>query len=422
MSRLFGVLIMLALSMPVQGAEIMWLRFKLELDGGMLPFVVEVDVPSDGSAPRGVIINGPERIDCGAFRIDDAAWYLDLPYYGAYLKGTMNDEASLGSSILAISDCVWVKERGDGSVTVPCRIRRATGAHDRFDAGMIAQVPENITGRWAVRFSSSPDVPAVGEFELLDDGRVLGTFLTTTGDYRFLEGRMNGSVLEMSCFDGAHAFFFRAEVRNGNVMRGDFWSGTWWHETWNARRDDDAALPDGFGRIGVVGPGDMAEIRLPSLDGEMTRLGDLLGPKLTIVELFGSWCPNCADASNFLAELKTRYGDDGLAIVGLAFELSTEPAEAKKRVVYHMRRHANGEELPWPVLLAGKPDKKAAAASIPAIDKVESYPTFVFLDERGRIITIYSGFMGPATCERFDVMRKALIGVVERGLNSPPCP
>ena len=59
------------------------------------------------------------------------------------------------------------------------------------------------------------------------DGRVTGTFLTETGDYRYLEGVVDGDSLKLSCFDGSHAFLFHAAL-DQDSFRGRFWSGTHW--------------------------------------------------------------------------------------------------------------------------------------------------------------------------------------------------
>jgi len=36
--------------------------------------------------------------------------------------------------------------------------------------------------------------------------KLTGTFLTTTGDYRYLDGIVTGDSLKLSTFDGAHAY------------------------------------------------------------------------------------------------------------------------------------------------------------------------------------------------------------------------
>jgi thiol-disulfide isomerase/thioredoxin len=39
-----------------------------------------------------------------------------------------------------------------------------------------------------------------------------------------------------------------------------------------------------------------------------------------LVNITGSWCPNCHDEAPFLAEVYNKYHDRGLEIVALSFE------------------------------------------------------------------------------------------------------
>ncbi len=51
----------------------------------------------------------------------------------------------------------------------------------------------------------------VGEFKQ-NGSELTGTFLTTTGDYRYLQGSVSGNKLYLSTFDGGHAFIFIARI------------------------------------------------------------------------------------------------------------------------------------------------------------------------------------------------------------------
>ena len=59
--------------------------------------------------------------------------------------------------------------------------------------------------------------PAKGIFFQKDGDVVTGTFRTKTGDYRYLEGVMDGNRLKLSTFDGAHAFLFTATVSDSTL-------------------------------------------------------------------------------------------------------------------------------------------------------------------------------------------------------------
>ena len=69
----------------------------------------------------------------------------------------------------------------------------------------------NFAGRYEVTFNAGKEdeYKAIGVFN--QKGNILtGTFLTETGDYRFLEGVVQNNNMVVSCFDGSHAFLFFA--------------------------------------------------------------------------------------------------------------------------------------------------------------------------------------------------------------------
>ncbi|MEM7623280.1 MAG: hypothetical protein AAF235_08755, partial [Planctomycetota bacterium] len=228
---------------------------------------------------------------------------------------------------------VWTIPRNDGPRSIPLAIRR----HGPWDskpaspfpplvlpgaADCSAGDPEPFGGRWRVDFSSSDD-DAIGEFSVdPDTGLTTGTFRTTTGDYRYLSGSVEGSVMRLSTFDGAHAFLFHARMLDHANIEGDFWSGDWWHETWTATRASDSfELPDAFELTTQTGSLDeLGDREFVTLDGT-ARFRDVYEPGApTIIEVFGSWCPNCKDAGTLLKELHAEHGPAGLRIIGMAFE------------------------------------------------------------------------------------------------------
>src|SRR5581483_4586713 len=81
---------------------------------------------------------------------------------------------------------------------------------------------------------------------------VTGTFLTETGDYRYLDGVADGNELYLSCFDGAHAFLFKGTIDAKNFVTGTFYSGMHWEEKWVAKRNEKFELRDPFSLSKVV--------------------------------------------------------------------------------------------------------------------------------------------------------------------------
>jgi thiol-disulfide isomerase/thioredoxin len=220
--------------------------------------------------------------------------------------------------------------------------------------------------------------------------------LTTLGDYRYLAGGFDetSQSWSLSCFDGAHAFLFRAKLESDASLRGDFWSSNNWHDTWTAQRDAQAQLPDAFGLTRSQAKIDLAQLVFPALDGSRVSLADpRFAGKAVILQLFGSWCPNCNDEAEYLRELDQRYRRKGLSIIGLGFEISGDT----KRDLTQLERFAQRHKLSYPLLLAGKSDKAEASKAVPWLDKVRSFPTTLFLRADGSVLAVHQGFSGPAT-------------------------
>ncbi|MEM7164389.1 MAG: TlpA disulfide reductase family protein [Planctomycetota bacterium] len=363
--------------------------------GGPLEF--GLDINADGSS---ALWNGSERIVVPATTVAAATVVFDLPHYDARIVARMDGAGRLtGSWKKRIGEAQWAQlpfaATHEDRAEAPARAR--TAAADRF------------TGRWRVRFSSNDD-PAVGIFSVDDSGAVEGTFMTTTGDYRFLAGQVEDGTLRLSCFDGAHAFLFKAIANEDGTLSGDFWSRDVWHETWTAERDAAVELPDAFGQTSWSEAVALSDLSFPDLAGHPTSLADpKFAGKARVLQIFGSWCPNCHDAALYLGELHRRYSSRGLSIVGLAFEVTDDFARNVAIVQRYIERH----DTPYPVLIAGPSDKAAATEALRALDRVRSYPTTVFLHSDGRIRAIHTGFTGPATGAAYDALRREFEGIIE---------
>lgn len=367
-------------------------RAWLDSPGGELPFGLELQHDQDGL--RAWLVNGSDRTPASVARVSDATVTFEWGDFDSVLRARV----TTGGTAL---DGTWDKQTAGNK-------RVELGFHARFnDSGSIPAMPmlppalpnantdanadEPSTGRYKVLFDGD-EHPAVGLLHQAADGTLEGTFLTALGDYRFLSGRRERNGLMLACFDGGHAFLFRAEADGDGTLRGRFWSGASPAQTWTAVRDNRAALPDAY-KLTQSKQRKVGNLAFPDLDGEKRSLTDpeLLG-RASLILLFGSWCPNCHDAAETLVQLHRRYRDRGLRVVGLAFEL-TDDAARNERV---LRAYAARHQVQWPILLAGPADKKLAARALPFLDRVVAYPTVLFVGNDGTIAAIHTGFTGPA--------------------------
>jgi thiol-disulfide isomerase/thioredoxin len=228
-------------------------------------------------------------------------------------------------------------------------------------------------------------------------------------------------VLRLSCFDGGHAFLFVAHARKDGALAGDFWSRTASHATWRATRAQSptGALPDSFGLTSIKNPSGRLRFTFPDLDGHPVSLGEpRFRGKVVLVDLFGSWCPNCNDQAPVLADLYRRYHDRGLEIVGLAYEMTGE----RERDAVYVRKYAERHHIVYPLLLAGTSDKSEASETLPDLSGVLAFPTLVFVARDGKVRGIHTGFEGPGTGAHFTNLKGRYEALIEELLAAPKAP
>ncbi|MEM6474240.1 MAG: TlpA disulfide reductase family protein, partial [Planctomycetota bacterium] len=250
------------------------------------------------------LMNGEERIPTIA-RVRDEQIELEIPHYDSTIRlGVVRTEDGT-----PIGKGAWRKRRGlDEWIQMDARAKPNKRDNGSVEAG------RQFAGRWEVKFSASED-PAVGVFRVTNDGRLEGTFLTTTGDYRFLSGTAEGSRMYLSCFDGAHAFAFQADLNDVGQLEGDFWSANTWHGTFTATRNEHASLPDSFRQTLINQEVKLSEFEFPDVNGRPINLdAPTFKGKPRLIYIFGSWCPNCHDAAAYLSKLEKEYAGRGLSI------------------------------------------------------------------------------------------------------------
>lgn len=263
----------------------------------------------------------------------------------------------------------------------------------RFDKSDSLTKFNQIEGKWEATFSSgsSESYKAVGLFEEGNES-VFGTFLTETGDYRFLEGNVFNDSLFLSCFDGSHAFLFEASFK-GDSLVGRFYSGNHYQDSWEAFRNESFELsnPDSLTRLNI---GVDLAFELPSLGNDrVTFPSDKYKDKVVIIQVMGSWCPNCMDETQLFTDMYDFYHEKGLEVIAIAFE-KPKSLEGKQERVEGLKEFFKAD---YDFAIGGGASKVEAQKVIPALDNVLSFPTAIFIDRKGEVRKIHTGFYGPGT-------------------------
>ena len=385
--------------------EGLW-RAELASPGGPLPFGLTVHPP--GAQPPATMHNAEEAAPFSSVTVEGATITLETDWYDSRIVATLEPKSGrlVGE---------WTKRSSKGWSRLAFTAARSRGPRfapdDASKAAPGAEQVAEVAGVWKANFKDE-DGPFVaqGEFRQADD-RVEGTFLTATGDYRFLEGTYRSGWLRLSSFDGAHAFLFVARATADGRLVGDFWSRDTYHATWEAERVEDDVLPDPYGLSSITNEQGRLTFSFPDRNGRQVSLQDArFANKVVLVDIFGTWCPNCNDQTPLLVRWHQRYRDRGFEIIGLAYELSGDPDRDRRQIEIYRERYG----IEFPLLLSGVSDKKAAGSTLPDLSEVVAYPTTIFVGRDGRVRKIHTGFAGPGTGEHYRRLVEEFESEIER--------
>ncbi len=355
--------------------------------GNDMPFNFEVK--DTAGTPQLAIINGDERLKVTDIKINGDSVFIHMPLFDSEFKLKFFGDSLKGQ---------WIKHLGVRDTQMDFTAAPNT-------AWRFFKDPEksgfNVGGRWAAVFGEGDSKEElVGEFKQTGQ-RVTGTFLSISGDYRFLEGTVSGNQLYLSCFDGGHAYLFTATITDANTLTvGLYYAGYSGLDKWSALRDANAKLPDAYSLTALKPGYNKIAFTFKDINGHDVSLSDArFKNKVVIVQILGSWCPNCMDETNFLVNnYYPKYHTKGVEIIGLAYERTTDFANSQ-RTLKQLKTHFN---IPYPLLITGfTPSKGDPEKSLPMLADFKGFPTTIIIDKKGDVRKIHTGFSGPGTGEYY---------------------
>jgi thiol-disulfide isomerase/thioredoxin len=329
------------------------------------------------------VLNAAERLKVDNITAEGDSIFIKMPLFDSEFRLKQQGNELVGK---------WIRHLGDHDAAMDFSATPHT-------AWRFLQTPRaptaNVTGRWSAVFGSgvSKDV-LVGEFKQTGNN-VTGTFLSTTGDYRYLQGIVSGNQLYLSCFDGGHAYTFTATVNGQNITNGKYYAGLTSITNWTAVKDPNAKLPDAYSLTSLKPGYKKIAFTFKDINGKPVSLTDArFKGKVVIVQIMGSWCPNCMDETAYLVNYYKKFHPKGVEIVGLAYERTTDFAKSQ-RTLAQLKNRFN---VPYPLLITGYTSAGSEPAkSLPMVAKVLGFPTTIIIDKHGDVRKIHTGFSGPGT-------------------------
>jgi len=356
--------------------------------GGLLPF--NFDVKDVAGKQQLVIHNSIERFKVTDIREKGDSVFIHMPLFNSEFKLTKNGDGLLGK---------WIKHYADHDNIMD--FKAEPGKSWRFFSKS-SPSKFNITGRYSVVFvdDKGKNDTTVGEFKQ-QGNHLTGTFLTTTGDDRYLDGTVNGNKMYLSTFDGGHAFFFVADIKDSKTLV----NGTWYDgavdvEKWTATRNAKAQLPDAYSLTKLKPGVKKIAFSFPDMIGKKVSLSDpRFKNKVVIIQMMGSWCPNCMDETNYLVNnYYPKYHSKGVEIIGLAYE-RTPDFNKSKTTLQQLKTRFN---IPYTLLITGyTPNRGDPLKSLPQLANYMGFPTTIIIDKHGNVSKIHTGFSGPGTGKHY---------------------
>lgn len=362
-------------------------RMALDLDttSAIVELPFQFELARHGSGWSMTIHNQDEAIVVDSVVLNGDSILIRMPFFDSEFRGTIKSPKRFQG--------YWYNHYKGPDYAIP--FSATTGTQPRFNEPT-GTASVDISGDWEVHFTGDDDdEPAIGIFTL-NGSHVKGTFATETGDLRFLEGVTTRDSLFLSSFNGSQAFLFTAAIRHDSLM-GEFRSGHRWKQPWYAVRNPDFALADDE-TLTKLDPDHPVAFSFPDVDGNWHALSDdKYKGKAVVLEIMGTWCPNCLDESRMLNELYAKYHKDGLEVISISFERYPDPRSCIK-AIRHFKEQLGIE---YDMLYAGTANKDTVVQRLPFISQLKSYPTTLLIGRDGSVRRIFTGIYGPGTGARY---------------------
>ncbi len=381
-------------------------RGELSLIEKSAPFLFELTNAETDSATV-TLLNGTERVELTGISVSGDSITIPIEAYDAYIKAVIGHDGLEGR---------FIKNYIENDSGVP--FMAVYGNRNRFEP-VKQPTTKRIDGKWNVVFinEEGDTTRNVGIFETVEAVElrgagfginkgnkkallaptnkliVTGSILTSYGDLRFLEGTYTDNGVQLSAFAGLSPYLVEFTFEGEDAFTGIFYT-TRGKTRLVGTRNDQAGLADPYSLTKLKPGQETLSFSLPNLDGKTISINDeRYRGKVVIISILGSWCPNCLDEMEFLSPWYKANRHRGVEVIGLAFERKDDFTYAQGA----LKRLRDRYETEYEILFGGKVGAEATAKALPELEKVNGYPTTIFIDKEGKIRKIHTGFNGPAT-------------------------
>ncbi|HEX4024868.1 MAG TPA: TlpA disulfide reductase family protein [Steroidobacteraceae bacterium] len=375
--------------------------------GLTIPFKLQIS--THGAQISGWLFNGDTRVVATSGSDDDGHIVLRFDQFARELDATLGADGKLDGTYGPLTLSTKSRAR-------PYAIHAERAPSPQPDDG---QPAPSIAGLWLIPAQSRKKNEKAWRLIVRQShSAVSAAILRVDGDTGTLTGRWKSGQVLLSNFSGTRAELIELAPAAGGTLSLRVYDGRGNITEYTAYRPADAAakgLPgaaDAAHHTTVRDASEIFRFSATDLDGHVVSNADpRFSGKVVLVDVAGSWCPNCHDEAPFLQTLYRRYHKRGLEIVTLDFE---EPDQLHNPT--RLRAFIKAYHIAYTVLLAGTPDQVNAA--IPQAVDLDAWPTTFFIGRDGRVKGVHTGFAAPASGQFNGQLKRNFAAAIEQLLGT----
>lgn len=372
-------------------AEGVW-RGEFNIDGDPIPFNFEVKGKRAQDATF-TLLNGSRTDRFKVTPRDDGTFSVRMNTYDAVLEGKVSAD---GKHLVGQYKDLVPSRNGARNLAFTAE----QGAVWRFvKPGQDEAPAADLSGKWAVQtIDKAARQDKRNQVALLkqEGNRLSGVFMTVVGDTRELEGTVQGNRFYLSGFSGPSPLLIRGTIDEDGNIQGAFGSGIYNVVKFEAEKSDKVELPDPYKLTFLKDGQDRIDFSFPDLQGRQVSLqDDKYRGKVVIVEVIGTWCPNCTDQTYFLAPWFKQNQHRGVEAVAVAFEQEDNYDYFKKTLT----TFKDYFDIRYDIVFGGIADKKVATEKLKGLNYMAAFPTTIIIGRDGKVREIYTGYTGTVTGE-----------------------
>ena len=322
-------------------------RGVFDVNGDPLPFNFEIK-GARANNPTLTLINGTRHDD---FKIEQKSAdtiFVKMNTYDAALEAKVESDGRL----VGVYKSLVPNQRGTDLPFI--------GEHGktyRFERTAGTPAPKsNLSGKWAIEIVSKE--AANSQVALIEQkgSKLSGVFMTVVGDTRELEGTVQGDEFYLSGFTGPSPVLIKGTIDEDSSITGVISRGIYRTTKFEGVKQAEVELPDPY-KLTYLKPGYTKLVfTFPNLEGQPVSISDdKYKGKVVIVEIIGTWCPNCTDQTRFLAPWFKENQHRGVEAIAVGFEQEDDFEYAK----YTLGTFKKFFDVRYDVVFGGIADKKS---------------------------------------------------------------